>query len=281
MKKLLLYWIFLIISQVAIALSMHDSILSTQNKLLQAESSHIESIKNHINLSYVTPSLHKYTILLTPIIFTDDQIIATTQLESSAKMIITNKLITLPDSLYKINESNSIIVFKDAESSILKWQKNNTRGIAETLQNAKITESVNILENTIHKNIDNQQIILFGVLKNIAFAKNEDSIPYTSLTSIMYNLSIQVKFYLVSAINGTLIHKFIAIGHSGISKLVLNNSINISYDPNLLITPAFDNLNNNIYSELIWNNSPIQKTKNYTRTKQNSNHLTNDSTYMQ
>ena len=239
MKKLLFFCVFFICN-IVYATNAQESNPIIQHMNLDQNLT-TDCIKC-TNSSESIPS--QYSIILMPFLFNKQQVLVPAQLESITKNIIYAQLARLANNLYILNESNQTINFKLAESSLIIWQT--TPLFLTMLQATNLHESINIPNKYFNSKSPTSipKFMLIGNLKNLSFSEYIDNIPYTNLVSILHDFSLEASFYLIKLPQGVLVNKFTATGHSGTSKLMLNNVT--SKDENwysiTLINEAFNNL---------------------------------------
>ncbi|MFN8770792.1 MAG: hypothetical protein ACK5Z5_00940 [Neisseriaceae bacterium] len=170
--------------------------------------------------------------------------------ESRFSKDMINELIKSPLKFYGDNKTVSNLKFVNPSKKFINWQNNNSK-LLKSLNNLTIAESIEIPQSYTKKN-SNLDYVLFGVLRRLEIIENKDNIPYSNLVSLIVSVNIRVLFVLVSVPNGKIIKKFVAIGHSGVSKLLETNFYqNYNIDYNDLLNDGFisfvddiqDNLN--------------------------------------
>ena len=169
--------------------------------------------------------------------------------ESSVYHLIVEQLESIPYPYYtglsRVNGES----FVEPSIKLKKWV-NNANNFYVHLNELHVNESIGIPEKYAQVNESVAKFIIFGELKIVSIGENRDKIPYTNLVSILASSYIRIAFTVVSVQNGFIVKKFIATGHSGISKLVETQNRGASYNIGYLINDVFSNLKTDINDNL-------------------------------
>ncbi|MBY0379857.1 MAG: hypothetical protein K2P99_05595 [Burkholderiales bacterium] len=169
--------------------------------------------------------------------------------ESSVYQLIIEQLESIPYPYYTGLRAIQGESFVEPTVKLNKWVAD-TNNFYSYLNELNINESIAIPEKYTKVNESVAQFILFGELKVVRIGENRDKIPYTSLVSILASSYIRIAFTVISMQNGVIIKKFIATGHSGISKLVEGHNRGVGYNIGYLINDVFLNLKADINDNL-------------------------------
>lgn len=191
-------------------------------------------------------------VLVSPIFFSNSQIVLPNEFNENIKMVIETNLYNgnYLDSYPHQQFILKLVAFKNIPS------QNQYTNLFNQIRNIEPPIEV---QSELLQNIDesliiaNKTYLLIGQLEQFSFTQYVDYIESNNATSYINNLLIQVRYYIISLTTKKYLGSFIATGDAGIAKI--GDSLDLDYKINQLTTDLFSDLKYDTINNIVFINN--------------------------